>query len=153
MLHLHPLAVWREEGTTLSKGGIGPTRRERPLEELSPGRQPVMSSTLLLLASSWARPPPPIPSPGEQSQDTKPRQTFQNRHLKTRTSQPRRPSLKELDLQCLNGLSPTSAVPLLLNTLLLFPPPFQVKVEMEQLDFISPDAYVNPDQESMNCGF
>lgn len=100
-----------------------------------------------------SRPPPPIPSPGEQSQDTKPRQTFQNRHLKTRTSQPRRPSLKELDLQCLNGLSPTSAVPLLLNTLLLFPPPFQVKVEMEQLDFISPDAYVNPDQESMNCGF
>ena len=37
--------------------------------------------------------------------------------------------------------------------LLLFPPPFQVKVEMEQLDFISSDAYVNPDQESTNCGF
>ena len=38
---------------TLPKGTWGILREERPLEELSPGRYPVMSNTLPLLASSW----------------------------------------------------------------------------------------------------
>ena len=38
----------------LPKGTRGLLREERPLEELSPGRYPVMSNTLPLLASSWS---------------------------------------------------------------------------------------------------